>query len=307
MGQNNGLAVLLQEHRKEIELLAPAYLNKGRMISIFLEAANSPRIQQCNKLSVLKAAKRMAELGTEIVGAGGAWLVPYKDVLTVIPDWRLIVKKAREAGVIKHATAEAVYDKDVFSYERGMNPNLIHKPSMKRGELVAVYCIYTLPDGSKDFVVMTKDEIDGIRGRSKASSSGPWVSDYEEMAKKTVIRRALKIFEGASSEFAKVIDADNESSGIELAFEPIAEPKAIKAENEPAGEVIDVEPVTQKNAPETPKEAKLEDNGSKVENPFVKTCEDCGESIDSRVADFSMSKYGKMLCRDCQKKNKKTK
>jgi len=62
------------------------------------------------------------------------------------------------------------------------------------------------------------------------------------------------------------------------------------------------EPIKQ---PEEKKEEVKPANGKGLKNPFVTKCEGCGESIDSRVADFSMSKYGKMLCRDCQKKNKK--
>ena len=39
---------------------------------------------------------------------------------------------------------------------------------------------------------MTKADVDAIRKRSKASGSGPWVTDYSEMGKKTVLRRMSK-------------------------------------------------------------------------------------------------------------------
>jgi len=306
--KGNELAVMLSEHSKEIAALAPEYLNKNRMLSIFLEAVNNPKIRACTKTSVLKSAKRMAELGTEIVGAGGAWLVPYGNELTVIPDWRLIVKKAREAGVITHATAEVVYEGDTFSYERGMNPNLVHKPSLsKRGKPIAVYCVYTLPDGSKDFTVMLTDEVEVIRGKSKAKNAMAWTDFWGEMAKKTVIRRGLKPFEGASPEFAKVISADNDAMKMDFDLEPIAEPQAIKKEkvidvqpeeqSEPEPEATEPEP-TQKKKP-APKKKEQADEG--VDNPFVEDCEDCGDQISSRVAEFSQSKYGKKLCMKCQK------
>ena len=277
---NNELKELLKENKKEIVALTPKYVNSERMMSIFLEAANNPKIQACTKISVLKSAKRMAEMGTDRVGAGGVWLIPFGKELTVIPDWRLIIDKARRVGVIKHATAEAVFDGDEFSYERGMNPNLIHKPNMKsnKKKLIAAYCIYTLPDGSKDFDVMTKDEVDAIRARSKAKDSGPWVTDFAEMAKKTVIKRGLKIFEGASPELTKLMDMDNEVTGFaELTSgeeTPIAEPKPIDVEHE-----------------EVPIDNKEESN-------YV--CSKCGDDIAKVVYDFSMGKYGKKLCRSCQ-------
>jgi len=284
---NNELKELLKENKKEIVALAPKYVNKERMMSIFLEAANNPKIQACTKISVLKSAKRMAEMGTDRVGAGGVWLIPFGKELTVIPDWRLIIDKARRVGVIKHATAEAVFDGDEFSYERGMNPNLIHKPNMKsnKKKLIAAYCIYTLPDGSKDFDVMTKDEVDAIRARSKAKDSGPWVTDFAEMAKKTVIKRGLKIFEGASPELTKLMDMDNEVTGFaELTSgeeTPIEEPKPIDVEHTEEGQEDD----------------------NKEESNCV--CSKCGDDIAKVVYDFSTGKYGKSLCRECQAKEKK--
>jgi recombination protein RecT len=301
--EKKDLAVLLQEHKKEIMKLAPKYVNPERMYSIYLEAVKNPKIRGCAIDSVLTTAKRMAEMGTEIVGAGGMWLVPFKSksgmmILNGLPDWRLIIDKARRVKVIKHATAEAVYEKDVFSYERGLNPNLIHKPALSnRGNIIAFYCVYTLPDGTKDFAVMSIDEVDAIRERSKAKDSGPWVTDFAEMGKKTVIKRALKVFEGASPELTNIMRIDNEVMGyIDTPEIPISEPKALP-EPEPAEQPEAPEPEPEIKPPA--KKAPVKEDKS-VENTFVKECADCGEAIDSKVAKFSESKFGKPLCRDCQ-------
>jgi hypothetical protein len=58
---------------------------------------------------------------------------------------------------------------------------------------------------------MSIDEVDAIRMRSKASSSGPWVTDYEEMAKKTVMRRLLKRAP-MSIELASAVAFDNNAA-----------------------------------------------------------------------------------------------
>ena len=312
--KKNELAVMLQEHKREIMKLAPKYVNPERMYSIYLEAVKNPKLRGCTIESVLSTAKRMAEMGTEIVGAGGMWLVPFKSktgavILNGLPDWRLIIDKARRVKVIKHAMAEAVYQNDIFSYERGMNPSLIHKPALKdRGELIAFYCVYTLPDGTKDFGVMSIDEVQAIRKRSKASDSGPWITDFAEMGKKTVIKRTLKVFEGASPELSNIMRIDNEAMGyIDTPELPISEPQAIKKEkvidvqpeeqSEPEPEATEPEP-TQEKKP-APKKKEQADEG--VDNPFVEDCEDCGDQISSRVAEFSQSKYGKKLCMKCQK------
>ncbi len=287
MEKKNELASLIQEHQKEIVKLAPRGIDKARMMSIFLEAVNNPKLQACTKISVLKCIKKMAEIGTERVGAGGVWLVPFGNELTIIPDWRLIIDKARRAGVITHATAEVVCENDEFSFERGISPKLFHKWDIKkpRGEMVTVYCIYTLPDGSKDFVVMTKDEVEKIRGKSKAKGeSSPWATDYWEMAKKTVVKRAMKIFEGASPEITKVIDIDNEAVGYEeIDLPPIEMPKEIGEADE-----------------------EKEEEPEETPQPFQSfTCSACGKPVKEVVAKYSQEKYGKVLCRECQEKQKK--
>jgi recombination protein RecT len=230
MAEKNDLAVILKQHQVELKSLAPKYISIPRMMAIFIEASRNDKLRHCTQISVLNCCKKMAELGTERVGSGGVHLVPYGNEMTVIPDWRLMVDKARRAGVIKSAIAKAVHEGDIFEYEFGSNKKLVHKPVKKKGAAMSdVYCIYTLPDGDIDFDVMAKFEVDDIRERSKASKSGPWVTDYEEMAKKTVVRRALKIFEGASPELSKVFDTDNKAVGLdEMELqEPIAEPQAI--------------------------------------------------------------------------------
>jgi recombination protein RecT len=257
MAEKKELAVMLKEHQSELRQLAPKYLNTNRMMAIFIEAARNPKLRECNPISVLASAKKMAELGTEIVGSGGVHLVPFGREMTVIPDWRLIVSKAVSAGVIKHATATVVHSGDEFDYEYGLEPRLVHKPARKeKAPMSDVYCVYTLPDGEKQFLVMSKTDVDFIRSKSKAGKSGPWVDFYEEMAKKTVIRRALKVFEGASLELSKVIDQDNAAVGlVEFDYgEPIAEPKAIDTTAETSEEFDPGEPPEETKEPETDKE-----------------------------------------------------
>ena len=320
--EKNSLALMLQEHKQEIMSLAPEYMNKNRMLSILLEAVKNPDIQKCTAVSVLAAAKDMAELGTEIVGIGGVWLVPFGRELTVIPDWRLIIDKAKRAKAITHATVEAVYEGDEFYYEKGMNPTLVHKPNLKgarkKEKLIAVYCIYTLIDGiTKDFDVMNKEEIDAIKAISKAKS-GPWIAHYVRMAEKSVARRAMRVFGGAS-ELKKVIDIDNASTGLVLDIQdPIAEPKALPEEKvvdaeffpekvkEEAAPAEKKEPVKSPFKKKAKKPAKTESEPKGKEYPDQEerlselVCSDCDKKISQAEYDWSMPRYKRQLCRACQ-------
>lgn len=219
---NQSLAKMLNDAMPELRKVAPKYIKLERMVSLAIEAKmRNPLLEKCSPVSVLNFCKRCAEAGTDRIGAGGMWAVPFWNKktstydMTPMPDWRLIIEKAKKAKSITHATAEAVYENDQFHYERGLNPRLEHIPALSnRGKLKAVYCVYVLPDGMKDFTVMdAAEDIEPIHKRSKAADAGPWVTDYAEMAKKTVVKRAMKTFEGASIELTALIAADNIVTG----------------------------------------------------------------------------------------------
>ncbi len=242
------LMKMINDAMPELKKVAPKFVNVGRMVQLALDAKmKNPLLANSSPESVLNFCMKCAQAGTDRVGAGGMWAVPYWNSkrscfdMTPIPDWRLLVEKAKKAGAIKHAYAEAVYEADKFEYERGLNPILLHKPARtNRGKLVAVYAVIILPDDSKDFVVMDFEaDIIPIRNRTNAwkswlekKASNPWVTDEAEQSKKTVLKRALKPFEGASIELTQLLDTDNVLNGYAditvTPPEPIAMPKAIE-------------------------------------------------------------------------------
>ena len=244
------LAVILNQAMPELQRMAPKYVNLSRLTALAIEAQQrNPLLSSCSPVSVLNFCKKCAETGTDRVGAGGMWAVPFWNNktssydMTPIPDWRLLIEKSKKAGAITHATSDIVREGEEFYQERGLAPVLIHKPKLaNKGKIVAVYCTYTLPDGSRDFACMDwENEIVPIRNRSKAwqnyvkdpKKTCPWVTDEGEMGKKTVVRRAMKPFEGASPELTKLIEADNEVYTARPAVEmPVALPAPAPVEAE---------------------------------------------------------------------------
>jgi phage RecT family recombinase len=252
--ESQALVKVLNEAMPELRRLAPKYVNLSRLMALALEAKmKNQLLAKCSVTSVIAFCKKCAEWGTDRVGAGGVWAVPFWNSttgsydMTPIPDWRLLVEKAKKAKAITHATADIVREGDKFTYSRGMTPNVTHEPVLAAtGAVIAAYCIYTLPDGTRDFVVMSRAELDAIRNRSKAwqaylkdkSKICPYNTDPEEMDKKTVIKRAMKLFEGASVELTIILEADHRAMGFAdytETPEPITMPKAIEttAKDEP--------------------------------------------------------------------------
>ena len=115
-------------------------------------------------------------------------------------------------GNVSSVHADIVSDNDIFAYNCGDIEKHVIDFKQERGNMYAVYCIIQFKDGTKKTEVMSKLEVDKIKARSRAGSSGPWVSDYNEMAKKTVFKRCSKWVQLS----AEVIDAIGHEDVFEM-------------------------------------------------------------------------------------------
>lgn len=191
-----GLKSLLDALRPNMAAVLPKHLTPERLIKVVMTAAiKSPNLYECTRESIMQSVMLSAQLGLDCGGAlGSAYLVPYGKVCQLIIGYRGMIDLARRSGQIESISARAVFDGDTFQFEYGLSDTLRHIPMVDPDpkKLTHVYCVAHFKDGGHHIEVMTRKEVDAIRNRSKASGSGPWVSDYVEMAKKTVIRRAFK-------------------------------------------------------------------------------------------------------------------
>ncbi len=156
---------------------------------------------------------------------GHAYLVPYGETATLIVGYKGLIDLARRSGQLSTIFARIVYQRDQFEYAYGLTERLEHIPANvdDSGDIQAAYAVARLKDGGTQFEVMSKREIDAIRDRSKASKNGPWVTDYAEMAKKTVLRRLCKMLP-ASVELARAVALDERADlGLPQQLEDVVE------------------------------------------------------------------------------------
>lgn len=194
------IAAYLKKMGPEIEKALPKHMDADRMARIALTTIRTnPKLLECSVPSLLGAVMQAAQLGLEPGLIGHCYLVPFKNGKTGQTDVQFIIgykgmiDLARRSGNIESIYAHAVYSNDTFEYEYGLHPKLVHKPAMtERGEFIGAYAVAHFKDGGYQFEFMPKEEIEKRRKRSKAANAGPWVTDYEEMAKKTVIRHMWK-------------------------------------------------------------------------------------------------------------------
>jgi recombination protein RecT len=180
------------------------------------------------------AALGIAPGGTQ----GRGYLVPRKnrnnnEIEAVFdPGWRGLVDIARRGGEVKQIEAHPVYEVDHFEVVLGLEPSITHVPvidAAERGAIVAAYAIAKFADGTPQFEVLNKADLDKIRNTS-ASKGGPWASWPEEMARKSAVRRLCKylpynpILERAI-EAATAADAEDERAEAAPAIESDKKPR----------------------------------------------------------------------------------
>lgn len=159
-----------------------------------------------NRQSVVNAVTNVAAIGISLNPAKKqAYLVPRDGKICLDISYMGLIDLAVQDGAVKWAKAELVYSADSFSITgAGTAPVHTYNPfSKERGEIVGVYCVAKTQDGDYLTETMSVDEVNSIRDRSSAwkawiekKKKCPWVTDYGEMARKTVVKRASKYWSG---------------------------------------------------------------------------------------------------------------
>lgn len=188
-------------------------------------------LQKSTNISLLQSVLNIIQIGLTLNPVSKlAYLVPrYTNGAVqccLEPSYMGLVKLATDTGSVVNVYAELIYSNDTFIVERGTNPNIEHKIKFgDRGELIGVYAVAILHDGSKQFEVMEKIEVLEIRDRSesyKSFTSGKvssciWVQDETEMWRKTVIKRLCKYLPKTEmwDKLYHAIEVDNEDYKLE--------------------------------------------------------------------------------------------
>mgnify|MGYP000909827057 CR=1 FL=1 len=229
----------LEQMAPEIQRALPKHLDADRLARIAMTTIRqTPKLLDCNIQSLLAAVMQSAQLGLEPNILGQAYIIPYGKEAQFIIGYRGMIDLARRSGHIESIYAHPVYDQDDFDYEYGLDPKLRHKPAIgDRGQFIGAYGVAKFKDGGYHFEFMPKAEIDKRRGRSKASGNGPWVTDYEEMACKTVIRHMFKYLP-ISIEIMKQVEHTDETVKHEIMPDMTESPDVIDVDIE-TGEVLE--------------------------------------------------------------------
>lgn len=216
-GERRTMQQYIKSMSGEIAKALPSVITPERFTRMVLSAISStPQLGNCTPQSFLGAMMNAAQLGLEPnTPLGQAYLIPYKNKGTLECQFQLgykgLIDLAYRSGEVQIIQAQVVYSNDKFEYELGIDPKLKHVPAATdRGEPISVYAMFKTVSGGYGFEVMSMDDIKAhAKKYSKAYGSdySPWKTNFEEMAKKTVLKRVLK-YAPLKSDFARDISSD---------------------------------------------------------------------------------------------------
>ena len=257
--QQRTIKDLIVSMEGQIAKALPSVLTPERFTRMVLTAlSTNPTLRECTPASFLGAMMQAAQLGVEPnTPLGQAYLIPYKNHGTMECQFQLgykgLLDLAYRSGEVTIIQAHEVYENDEFAYEFGLEPKLRHVPTTgERGAVTHYYAMFKTKSGGYGFHVMGREEVDAFaRKYSQAYKKGystPWLTNFDEMAKKTVLKACLK-YAPIKTEFARTLSAD-ETIKTELSADMVSaadETDYIEAE---AVEVSDDNPPAEDATPQ---------------------------------------------------------
>lgn len=208
----NTIRQLIDSQKNELARALPKHLDPDRLARIaFTTIRTGKDLDKCSAESLLGSLMTCAQLGLEPGPLGHAYFVKYGSEATFVLGYKGMIELALRSGKIVSLVAREVYQNDTFEVAYGLEDKLVHVPTMtgERGPVIAYYAIAKLVGGGHVFVVLSRDDIDKTRKRSRSGNSGPWQTDYDAMAKKTCIRR-LFTYLPTSVEIAQALAQDGQ-------------------------------------------------------------------------------------------------
>lgn len=236
--QGKSMQAYIKSMEGEIKKALPSVITPERFTRMVLSAISvNPKLASCTPKSFLGAMMSAAQLGLEPnTPLGQAYLIPYNNKGTLEVQFQIgykgLLDLAYRSGEVDIIQAHIVYENDTFECEYGLNPTLKHIPAdSKKGEPVKVYAVFRTKTGGFGFEVMSMDEIREHAAKysqTYGSKYSPWTNNFEEMAKKTVLKKVLK-YAPMKSDFARGVAQDG-TIKTELTEDMYESPNVVEAD-----------------------------------------------------------------------------
>jgi len=216
------IAQKIEELKPQLSKALPKHVTTERLISVALTAIrNEPKLEEADHLSLMGSLMVVVQLGMEPnTPLRHAYLIPYGRQVQFQIGYKGLLDLAHRSGQYRQITAHAVGEADQSTYQFGLYPELNHIPAdILTGRYVKYYAVYHLTNGGYDFKVWSRERVEKhARKYFKAAEKGPWVTDFDAMAQKTVLIDLLK----TAPKSIKIAQATNTDS-LNPKFSPRSE------------------------------------------------------------------------------------
>lgn len=177
----------------------------GNFLTSMLDLYSSDGyLQSCDPRAVALECLKAASLNLPInKGLGFAYVVPYKNVPTFVVGWKGLIQLAQRSGQYRIINADCIYDGEEVARNR-LTGELTITGEPRSNQVIGYFGYFELINGYKKMLYMTRKEAEEYGKRySKAYSTGPWKTEFDKMAMKSVLRQLLK-YGPMSTEMQKV-------------------------------------------------------------------------------------------------------
>lgn len=227
-------------NKDTLKALLPRHMTPERMLKIAMGALRTtPKLMGCTVQSLFGAVVHCSQLGLEPnTPQGHIYLIPFENKrkgvteVQIVVGFKGLVDLARRSGQIVSISARARHRNDEWKMLLGTEDTIHHIPADgDRGEVIGFYAVAKLQGGGVQFEYMNRADVEKVRDASQGyktavkfgKSDSPWMAHFDEMAKKTVVRRLCKMLP-MSIEMANLMAADERGEmGVGQSMEKVLE------------------------------------------------------------------------------------
>lgn len=206
----NTVSAFFEANKNAIATVLPRHMTAERMMKIAMRCLRTtPKLMDCKLDSLFGATITCAQLGLEPnTPQGHIYLIPFGNEVNVVIGYKGLIDLARRSGQIVSISARVRHEHDEWDMSFGTEEGIRHVPAEgDRGRAVGYYAVAKLKDGGVQFEYMTKADVERVRQASPSRNSSPWKEHFDEMGRKTVIRRLAKYLP-MSIELATAVELD---------------------------------------------------------------------------------------------------
>ena len=256
--------------------------------SLLSVVTNNNLLVKASNESIMTAAMKAAVLNLPIEPSlGQAYIVPYGREAQFQLGYKGLIQLAQRSGKYKSINSGVVYKAQFISY----NPlfeELEIDFTQPQDEVIGYFSAFKLLNGFEKVTYWTKEQAYAHGKRfSKSFNNGPWKSDFDAMAQKTLLKQIISKYGPLSIEMEQAIVADNETENEKAA--PI---DVTPQEAESLDDVLGNPTVSESESVENPQETQAVEEPqnkvavSKVETTTPKVDKETGEVLDGEQGEL---------------------